>query len=320
MSRPLRIEFPGAWYHVMNRGAARKKIFKTNEQREYFLSLLSDTYSRFNAQWHAYCLMDNHYHLMLQTPEGNLQRIMRHINGVYTQYFNRSEKQDGSIFRGRYKSILVDADTYWLNLSRYIHNNPLEAKIVKSLASYPWSSYPAYIGKIEAHTWLNTKYILKAIGQRKLHARYQTFVEGRDKNPLDDFYEKTYLEPILGDIDFKTRVSAGLGDSIDVPDIKKIKPRPELKDIIKAVAEYYIIDESVIWESKRGNAVVSPARLMSMYLCQQVANMKLKTIAEVFGLSSYASVSSSIRLMKVRIEKDERLGRDLNCLLLVLTL
>src|SRR5690625_2272987 len=116
MARPLRIEFAGAWYHVMNRGARREAIFQSDEQREYFLSLLSVTAERFNAEWHAYCLMDNHYHLMLRTPEGNLQRIMRHVNGLYTQYFNRTEGHDGSLFRGRYKAVLVDAQTHWLGL------------------------------------------------------------------------------------------------------------------------------------------------------------------------------------------------------------
>ena len=112
MARPLRIEFEGAWYHVMNRGAGRHWIFKSDGHKQYFLSLLETVTQRFNVEVHAYCLMDNHYHLMIHTPEGNLQRVMRHINGVYTQYFNRSESRDGPLFRGRYKSILVDAKAY----------------------------------------------------------------------------------------------------------------------------------------------------------------------------------------------------------------
>ena len=144
MSRPLRIEFNSAWYHVMNRGASHGSIFRTDDQRNYFLELLAHTGERFNADWHAYCLMDNHYHLMLHTPEGNLQRIMRHVNGVYTQYYNRSEGKDGALFRGRYKAILIDAQSYWLQLSRYIHRNPLEAGIVDNLDEYRWSSYAAY--------------------------------------------------------------------------------------------------------------------------------------------------------------------------------
>ncbi len=130
MARPLRIEFPGAWYHVMNRGAGRHWIYKYDKHYHYFLSLLADVTERYRVEVHAYCLMSNHYHLMLHNPDGNLQRIMRHINGVYTQYFNRTERTDGALFRGRYKAILVDAETYWLALSRYIHRNPLEAGLV----------------------------------------------------------------------------------------------------------------------------------------------------------------------------------------------
>ena len=130
MARPLRIEFKGAWYHVMNRGAGRCRIFENDAQRHYFLSLLEVTCERFNAEWHAYCLMTNHYHLMLRTPQGNLQRIMRHINGVYTQYYNRESRRDGPLFRGRYKAILVDAEAYWTHLSRYIHRNPVDASVV----------------------------------------------------------------------------------------------------------------------------------------------------------------------------------------------
>ena len=121
MARPLRIGYPGAWYHVMNRGAGRRYIFKNNTHRHYFLSLLEDTQDRFHAEWHAYCLMGNHYHLLLRTPDANLQRIMRHLNGLYTQFFNRSERKDGPLFRGRYKAFLVDTQSYWLPLSRYIH-------------------------------------------------------------------------------------------------------------------------------------------------------------------------------------------------------
>ena len=178
MSRPLRIEYEGAWYHVMNRGAARRLVFKTDSQRRYLLSLLEDTAHRFNADWHAYCLMGNHYHLMLHTPEGKLQRIMQYVNGQYTQHFNRSERRDGALFRGRYRAVLVDAEAYWLELSRYIHRNPLKAGLVEDLAAYPWSSYRAYCGLEKAPAWLTTDFVLNAIGQRNRHERYAAFVAG----------------------------------------------------------------------------------------------------------------------------------------------
>jgi len=130
----------------MNRGAGRRVIFKSDDHRRYFLNLLDVVSERFQSECHAYCLMDNHYHLMLRTPKGNLQRIMRHINGVYTQYYNREVGTDGPLFRGRYKAVLVNAHAYWSHLSRYIHRNPLDAGIVEDLENYPWSSFPAFTG------------------------------------------------------------------------------------------------------------------------------------------------------------------------------
>ncbi|MEC4670299.1 MAG: transposase [Nitrospirota bacterium] len=128
MARPLRIEYPGAWYHVMNRRGRRRFIFNTDDQRHYFLALLGEVYTRYQAEMHAYCLMDNHYHLLIRTPEANLQRVMRYVNGLYTQYLilKSHRGQRRGLFRGRYKAILVDADTRWLKL---FHRNPLDAQI-----------------------------------------------------------------------------------------------------------------------------------------------------------------------------------------------
>jgi putative transposase len=130
MVRPLRIEYPGAWYHVMNRGASRQKIFHNFNDFQLFLDLLSETSVRYQIQIHTYCLMSNHYHLLIHTPYANLGKAMRHLDGLYTVRHNRSFGKDGPLFRGRYKAILIEADNYLLHLSRYIHLNPVEAKIV----------------------------------------------------------------------------------------------------------------------------------------------------------------------------------------------
>ena len=128
MSRPQRILYENAYYHVMNRGAGRRQIFHGREDREIFLQTLGEACHQFHVEIHAYCLMGNHYHLLIKTPQANLSRAMRHINGVYTQRYNRLNKTDGSLFRGRYKAILVDSDAYLLHLSKYIHLNPLSAR------------------------------------------------------------------------------------------------------------------------------------------------------------------------------------------------
>jgi putative transposase len=129
MARPLRISYPGAFYHVTSRGNEQKAVFKSTPDRERFLEYLESSVQRYNAIIHAYCLMDNHYHLLLETPDGNLSRIMAHINGAYTMYFNIKRKRFGHLFQGRYKAILVEADEYAEELSRYIHLNPVRANI-----------------------------------------------------------------------------------------------------------------------------------------------------------------------------------------------
>lgn len=319
MARPLRIEYPGAWYHVMNRGMGRRVIYKNNDQRQYFISLLEDTRNRFNAEWHAYCLMGNHYHLLIRTPDGNLQRIMRHINGLYTQYCNRSEGKDGPLFRGRYQAILVDAQSYWLQLSRYIHRNPLEAKRCRTLSQYRWSSYRAFIGVEKTPEWLTTGYILKAIGKRKVRERYKEYV----RLPLDEeiaqFYGKKKISPILGDDRFKASVLSGKMQSVDVPELMAQRKLPAIEHIVAAVCHYYGVSEGIIWKSTRGKGVISPARSVAMYLCQYAGDMKLSNIAQLFGLASYASASATIRQVKARLAADKRLTKDISYLLLDLT-
>ena len=134
--------------------------------RRLFLELLREIQAMFSVETHAYCLMDNHYHLLVRTPKANLSRAMRHLNGLYTQRYNRIEKTDGPLYRGRYKAILIDADAYLLNVSRYIHRNPLEARIVKKADNYPWSSYAAFIGKVTAPPWLTREDTLAMVGLR----------------------------------------------------------------------------------------------------------------------------------------------------------
>jgi putative transposase len=311
MARPLRIEFDGAWYHVMNRGAGRRLIFRNDVDRRYFLKLLADISERFDAEIHAYCLMSNHYHLMLRTPEGNLSRLMRHLNGVYTQWHNRHAHQDGALFRGRYKAILVEAEAYWTHLSRYIHRNPLDAGMVKRLSTYVWSSYPAYLG--HGPDWLHTRYILKALGGAKAYGR---FVEGVDSNPdIDTFYASERQSPILGTERYKKGIAKGLTPHQDIPDSRRLQSRPSLVDILKSVARYYHVPESDLLGPRRGRGT-TPGRALAMYLCQEEASLGLKEIAEEFGLSGYASAGASIRNVRKQLdEKRSTTKLDLNYIL-----
>src|SRR5207245_11338614 len=160
MARPLRIEFPGAFYHVINRGQSRRDIFLEDKGRQSFLDLLGELVRLWKVEIYAYCLMSNHYHLLLSTPATGLARAMRHLDGVYTQKFNRVHHRDGPLFRGRYKAILIDAEEHFLSVVRYIHHNPVAAGLVTDMDRYPWSSHWGLIKKKQCPAWLETDAVL----------------------------------------------------------------------------------------------------------------------------------------------------------------
>jgi len=310
MARPLRIEFEGAWYHVMNRGADRRAIFRADDQRGWFLDLLGDAFDRFGVETHAYCLMDNHYHLLLHTPQAKLSRAMRHIDGVYTQRVNRAEGADGPLFRGRFRSILVDADSYLLAVSRYIHRNPLESGTVSRLDRYRWSSYPAYIGRGQPPVWLHRDVVLGALGQRRNADAYRDFVENSPDPDTDAFYGKARPGAILGDEAFRERaLTQFAGDANETPDTRRSRELPQAGDIVTAVARTTGIGPDEIMVSTKGRAgqAAREARMLSMYLCQQVGRMKLTEIRDFFGLGHYGSVAGAIA--RYREKRGER--RDL---------
>ncbi len=153
MPRKLRIQFDGAWYHVMNRGINHGKIFFSDEHRLNFIELLKTTTSNYQVEIHAYCLMGNHYHLILHTPIGNISHAIHYLNSQHTKYINKTLKRSGPLFKGRYHTILINDEKYLLRVSRYIHRNPLKAKMVTNLKEYPWSSYPYYLGQ-KGNDWI----------------------------------------------------------------------------------------------------------------------------------------------------------------------
>ncbi len=160
MARPLRIEYPGAYYHVMNRGLSGRHIFTQDQDRKVFFDLIGNISGMWKVEVNAYCLMDNHYHLLLETPQGGLSRAMRHLDGIYTQKFNRSHRRDGPLFRGRYKAILIDVEEYFLSVARYIHHNPGKAGVVSNMDRYRWSSHQGYLDRKKGQEWLNTEELL----------------------------------------------------------------------------------------------------------------------------------------------------------------
>src|SRR4030067_2892421 len=179
MARPLRIEYEGAVYHVTSRGNERKRISRDDNDQELFLNTLEKVSKRYNWYCHAYCLMNNHYHLIIETPEGNLSKGMRQLNGVYTQLFNKRHKKTGHIFQGRYKAILIQKDSHLLEACRYVVLNPVRAKIVHKLEDWKWSSYRSTAGLDKPHLCLTTEWILGQYSKSKKQAerKKREFVE-----------------------------------------------------------------------------------------------------------------------------------------------
>lgn len=213
MSRPLRLEYPGAVWHVTSRGNERRDVFRDDEDRMKFLSILGRTVELFGWNLHAYVLMGNHYHLLLETPDPNLSRGMRQLNGIYTQGFNRCHKRVGHLFQGRFKAILVEKDPHLLELVRYVVLNPVRAGRATSAKDWPWSSYRATAGLARAPEWLQIDWTLEQFGSNDLAAarRYREFVaDGKraDYKPWESVRGQIYLgsKPFLAEMQRKVSV------------------------------------------------------------------------------------------------------------------
>jgi len=301
MARPLRIQYPGAFYHITSRGNERKEIFKNERDRQKFLLYLESATERYKAAIHAFFLMNNHYHLLMETPGGNLSGIMRHINGAYTTYFNFKRNRSGHLMQGRYKAILIEADEYAKALSRYLHLNPVRAGAITKPEDYPWSSYQYYIGDKKGPEWLKVKFILGFFGKKVSTAqkRYRAFVEGKigqeEKSPLKEVVCST----ILGSMEFVKAVSKKhLGDKRadrEVPALRKLSGQISITEIEKAAEEIFRKEE------KTGKKV-------SLYLSHRYSGMKLKEIGEYFGISESGVTQASRRLGK-KIEEDKKLKK-----------
>ena len=218
MTRPLRIEFAGALYHVTSRGDRREDIYLDDADRERFLGVLAEVCERHRWVCHAYCLMSNHYHLLVETREATLGKGMRQLNGVFTQRFNRRHHRVGHVFQGRYKAILVDKDSYLVELARYMVLNPVRAAMVRSARDWPWSSYRATAGFAPMPEWLTVDWLLSAFGRRRGLAMeaYRRFVsEGRNQpSPWRDLRQQVYLgdDAFVEDMQAKIKADASLDE------------------------------------------------------------------------------------------------------------
>ena len=282
MARPLRIEYPGAVYHVTSRGNRRENIFLTDQDRITFLSILGQVCQRFNWFIHAYCLMDNHYHLLIETPDANLSRGMRQLNGVYTQTHNRHNQRVGHVFQGRFKAILVQKDAYLLELSRYIVLNPVRAGMVQKAEDWLWSSYAATAGEQDAEDWLAVDGILAMFAVRKKIAqrKYRVFIEQGHDQP--SVWESLKGQVFLGDEAFVEKEL----NKVDSDNASDEIPARQRRPVCRPIADY----------EKQ-----SQTRNEAICLAYQSGQYSLKDLGDYFDLH-YSRIS---RIVKQSEAKDK---------------
>ncbi len=281
MSRPLRISYPGAFYHVTSRGNEKKNVFLSDQDRKKFIEYIEPANEKYGAIIHCYCLMSNHYHLLLETPRGNLPRIMHQINASYTTYFNCKRSRSGHLFQGRYKAILVDKDEYIIELSRYIHMNPVRAKMIENPWDYKWSSCSIYVGAREVPAWLETGAVLGSFGKDPFRAYKAFVVKENDFEP----YRYVHASSILGSEGFLSRIQKHIRveNFRDVTASRKAVMKPTLEMITKAANDL-----------PRKN----DARKMSLYLAQTLG-YSLREIGDYFDMKPAAVSQSNLRFKQV---------------------
>ncbi len=311
MARPLRIEYEGAVYHITARGNDRKKIFFSKIDYNKFTQYLIEAKQKFNINLHCYVLMSNHYHLIVETPDANLSRAMHYINGSFTTYMNIKRKRSGHLFQGRYKSIIVDKDNYLLELSRYIHLNPVRAKMVEKPEDYHYSSYSSYIsGKKDK--MLNRGLILDLVTRRDgdASAEYKQFVEAAIGADLDNPMQDVYGGIMLGGIKFIKETLRTIKEDYhmkdEVSNRKALRARYEIGEVVAAVADHFKLSHANIV-----NAGSSEQRNIAIYLIKERTGTTNREIGEFFSALTHSAVAKICRKMIKDIRGDRKLWRKI---------
>lgn len=306
MARPLRIEFAGALYHVISRGNERKPIVRDDADREKRLDWLRRTVETCGWRLHAFVLMTNHEHLFLETPEPNLSAGMQLLNGSYTGYFNRRHRRAGHLFQGRFKGHLIEEDGYFLEVSRYLHLNPLRAKMVTRLEDYRWSSYPGYVQARRALEWVCYTRVLGQFAGPRPRRAYAAFVRAAADAPLRSPFDAAVEGLLLGSGDFVDRVRAlltGRPAAQGIPELARLRPRPPLERILAAVTEHFGCDAAG-WSAGRRSD--DAARAVAAYLARRRFGYSATAVAQALGYRGPSSVSHAVR----RIAENPKLLRN----------
>ena len=310
MARKPRIHYPGALYHVMLRGNGGADIFFENADRRHFLGLVEEGVRRYRHRIHAFCLMANHVHFAVQVGEVALPRIMQNLSFRYTGWINKSRGRVGHLFQGRYKAILADRDSYLLELTRYIHLNPVRIGIVKKPAAYRWSGHRYYLGKGKL-PWLTTDWVLSQFAKeaRTARARYSQFVaEGIGEGRREEFHKGDSKGQMLGDDNFVARV-------LELAEMKAGRP-PSLGAIVREVCrEAGVSEDNLRAPGKSSHA--ARARWMVGLLAMEHNSATLTDVAGYFG-RDVTSISNGVRLLRDGSKEDrilrqrvDRLCKDL---------
>ena len=286
MTRPLRLSFENTFYHITTRGNRREKIFYSPQDKEVFLKRLKEILIKYEMTCHAYCLMDNHYHLFIKTTKSNLSQGIHYLNSAYINWFRNKHQIIGPLFQGRFKSILVDADNYALMLSAYIHLNPLRAGIIRQLEDYPWSSYLDYLNLRKSHI-TDPSFVLNLIDNNTLKAikKYRNYlIENQNmKDPLKKSYHRialgstTFIEKIKEKIEYQ-------GRRREIPSTRTLS-KYDTETIILKMTQVLHIERKRIFDKKRGNLY----RPLAIYLIKRFTPLSLSEIGKLFKMD-YSAV------------------------------
>ena len=307
------MEYPSGWHHVMSRGRMGENVFADSNDYEAFIILLQETAQMFDLRVSAFCLMSNHYHLLVQTPAGNLSRAMRHVNGVYTQRYNRRHNIDGQLFRGRYKSVLVQEDSHLLELLRYIHRNPVTAHMCNAADDYLWTSHQGYLSSAKKWDWLHKEFLLDMFspGQGRAKKQYKNFVQCEDSAKIIDFFGKKNLASFFGTRDFVEWIKATycqFQNHQEIPQSRNLAPT--IADIKRTVCLCYEVDEKRLEQTKRGQ--VNEPRNVAVYLARRRCGLRLEEIGQEFGIGKYSSVSSIVTRIEKQLVQNKQLRKRID--------
>jgi len=307
MTRQLRIEFEGAYYHVLSRGNNQSNIFNSNEDRQDFLYILSDMSERFEVEIYAYVLMDNHYHLLLRTMRPNLSKCMQWLGTRYTRRFNLRNLQNGHLFQGRFKSIIVENDAYLMRLSCYIHRNPLRAGIVERLVDYKWSSYQFYAYKKKPPEWLKTGPVFSGLSVTKDKQRaYRNKVQ-KYSDEKESLWEDVKFGLIYGSQEFLEYIKEtylSLNKDGELPQLNQLLKDEDQQALIEKAARLLNCNIDFFRESRRLLGNNRDKRDAILYFLWKTGRCSNQKIGELFNIT-YSSVSRRVSNVETQLKRSD---------------